>query len=625
MSTVWISSRDQQVAKAPQDGAHADADIWLSTACSTNNWTTVSRLLANNANPDERRTVSLWRPLHSAAVCGGVECANLLISYRADVNLVNDEGETPLMIAAAAGKVAIVQSLLRAGGVDLKLISNRGKTAINIARAEGHNTIVLLICAAYREKADEEDAIALKKQTKRQKQKERKLQQKDLKLALLTAEGNATALEVPVVPEHSVQVQMASSSREVINRPPDSQERLDTLDEEHFRKERARTEPNASDALSVACWKGDVTTISMLLAQGADINKANSRGEMALHVAARSGRDDIVSVLLHFNADGSTVARDGGQTALEIAKSMGHKLIVKVLAFYTDGVIEEEASGARSATEELLQAREEIGFWKREVVYRVNVLQATQQLEKATSETQLAEEQEASLGFKSTLTRERREAAEAATSANQQMEELLEEKQQLQHRCVKEKRQMQDEVNNMKREAKDKENKRLQMQMQTDKDKQETLKRAEDEQLRLTVLLMQAEKELVCAKEQIVVGQQARRRLEEELKLAAAVSAAALVPGLSEGELKELEDMVRGENTRRHVKRAQETAQREARHQLDREREAMRESRLCEICIDSLKDTALNCGHQACSVCAKELESCHLCRETITIRLKLYV
>jgi hypothetical protein len=139
------------------------------------------------------------------------------------------------------------------------------------------------------------------------------------------------------------------------------------------------------------------------------------------------------------------------------------------------------------------------------------------------------------------------------------------------------------------------------------------------------VLLKQPEKELVCAKEHVAVGQQARRRLEEELKLAAEVSAATLVPGLSDAELKELENVVRGEDTQRYVKRAQETAQREARHQVDREREAMRESRLCEICLDSPKDTGSNCRHQACSFCAKELESCHLCRETISIRLKLHV
>jgi hypothetical protein len=165
------------------------------------------------------------------------------------------------------------------------------------------------------------------------------------------------------------------------------------------------------------------------------------------------------------------VTKDGGQTALEIAKSLGHKLIVQVLAFYTHGEIEEEALGAgAAATGDLVQAREETEFWKREMVYRVRALQETQQQEKATAETQLARLQEVGWALEWTLSRERREAAEATNCAYQDIEEVLEEKQLLQDGCGKEKRKMEEQVNNIKREAKDKENKKLQMQKQTDED-----------------------------------------------------------------------------------------------------------------------------------------------------------
>jgi hypothetical protein len=266
----WLARRDQQMVDAPQAGTHAETDIWLTTACTTNNWTTVTQLLTYDADPNERRTISFWRPRHSAAFHGAAECADLLIMYGADVNLVNDEGETPLMIAAATGDLAIVQSLLRAVGVDLELISDEGKTALNIAHAEGHDTIVQIIEAAATEKVAKKSAIASKKQAKKQKKKkkERKLQQKELTLASLTAEGNATGMHDPVVTEHPVQVQMASSSREVMNLPPASQELLDKLDEMHLRAIRAGREPNTSDALSIACWQGDAHIISLLLGRG---------------------------------------------------------------------------------------------------------------------------------------------------------------------------------------------------------------------------------------------------------------------------------------------------------------------------------------------------------------------
>jgi hypothetical protein len=57
---------------------------------------------------------------------------------------------------------------------------------------------------------------------------------------------------------------------------------------------------------------------------------------------------------------------------------------------------------------------------------------------------------------------------------------------------------------------------------------------------------------------------------------------------------------------------------------IEREREAMRDAVLCVVCLDGLKDTALSCGHQACARCAKALELCHICRQKITVRTRLY-
>jgi hypothetical protein len=56
----------------------------------------------------------------------------------------------------------------------------------------------------------------------------------------------------------------------------------------------------------------------------------------------------------------------------------------------------------------------------------------------------------------------------------------------------------------------------------------------------------------------------------------------------------------------------------------EHEREAMRDEVLCSVCLDGLKDTALSCGHQACGRCAKPLEICHICRQKITVRTRLY-
>jgi hypothetical protein len=213
-----------------------------------------------------------------------------------------------------------------------------------------------------------------------------------------------------------------------------------------------------------------------------------------------------------------------------------------------------------------------------------------------------------------TLTNERRESSEAKTAAAQShknfeellIEEAAKDKQQLQASLSKEKRQMQ--------------------------------ARAEVEQKRWQGLLVQAKKEtaqveLEAAEERSVrqrIEQEAtqtrseRARIEQELEGArdfAAVSVLERVLSLPDVELRALEEAARGESMRRQLQRGLE---REVQRALERERESVREARLCEICLDNPKDVALSCGHQACADCAEGLVNCHICRQIITARTRLY-
>ncbi|KAK2656305.1 hypothetical protein Ddye_009357 [Dipteronia dyeriana] len=45
---------------------------------------------------------------------------------------------------------------------------------------------------------------------------------------------------------------------------------------------------------------------------------------------------------------------------------------------------------------------------------------------------------------------------------------------------------------------------------------------------------------------------------------------------------------------------------------------------VCPICLTNLKDMAFGCGHTTCKDCGSAIESCPMCREPITIRLRLY-
>jgi E3 ubiquitin-protein ligase mind-bomb len=52
--------------------------------------------------------------------------------------------------------------------------------------------------------------------------------------------------------------------------------------------------------------------------------------------------------------------------------------------------------------------------------------------------------------------------------------------------------------------------------------------------------------------------------------------------------------------------------------------QALEEAQQCSICMERKKDTAFQCGHIACGICALPLKACHICREKVVKRFKIY-
>nr|AFK36428.1 unknown [Lotus japonicus] len=44
----------------------------------------------------------------------------------------------------------------------------------------------------------------------------------------------------------------------------------------------------------------------------------------------------------------------------------------------------------------------------------------------------------------------------------------------------------------------------------------------------------------------------------------------------------------------------------------------------CAICLTNGKDLAFGCGHMSCRDCGSRLSNCHICRERITSRLRVF-
>lgn len=137
----------------------------------------VSTLLRAGAHVNDRDAVVGSAPLLEAAAYGNLDCVEVLLRSKARLDIVNNRGEgaayhavlgkelrileklvnagarvdspnddgvTPLMVAAAMGDKEIVRLLLKKN-VDVCATDTRGRSAAALAVEEGHDDIVLLL------------------------------------------------------------------------------------------------------------------------------------------------------------------------------------------------------------------------------------------------------------------------------------------------------------------------------------------------------------------------------------------------------------------------------------------------------------------------------------------------
>ena len=87
-------------------------------------------------------------PLHVAIANRDLSTVELLLEAGADATLVDQAGETPLMLAARAGGAAIAARLLAAGAPVDAREADYDQTALMIAAREGHADVVRLLLGA---------------------------------------------------------------------------------------------------------------------------------------------------------------------------------------------------------------------------------------------------------------------------------------------------------------------------------------------------------------------------------------------------------------------------------------------------------------------------------------------
>jgi len=217
--------------------------------------------------------------LHAASHHGHLGVVRVLLGASAVVDLPNNPGATPLIVAAAKGHLGVVRELLGASAV-VDQPTNQGTTALNIAAQNGHLEVVreLLGASAVVDQPNNDGNTAL------------------------IAAAQQGKLEV-------VRALLGASA--VVDRPSIV----------------------GNTALLKAAYEGHLEVVQVLLGASAVVDQPDIAGGTALFKAAYEGHLEVVRALLDAGADRSYCIALGGHqlTALKLAETAGHTAVAELL------------------------------------------------------------------------------------------------------------------------------------------------------------------------------------------------------------------------------------------------------------------------------------------------------
>ena len=116
----------------------------LLAAASKGSITMCRLLLAAGGDVEERDPITLFTPLHKAAINGHERIVKLLLSHKADVNSRSKTEATPLHLASQEGHLASVVALLQAGAVPL-LPARNGVLPIHKAAQQNRTEVMRIL------------------------------------------------------------------------------------------------------------------------------------------------------------------------------------------------------------------------------------------------------------------------------------------------------------------------------------------------------------------------------------------------------------------------------------------------------------------------------------------------
>ena len=268
----------------------------LVDAAKAQDWALVRTLLEKGEDVSATATDGATA-LHWASYWDEVETVRLLIRAGADVNAVNDLGATALWIASLNGSGAMVNSLLDAGA-DPNAALPSGETPVMTAARTGNPGVMERLLQA----GGDVDARGTRGQT-----------------PLMWAVSQKHSEVAQVLLEHGADVHARSDSwGQMMAVPPYSD------------PANQKIVPHGGNTpLLFASRVGDLASVSLLVAAGANVDDTDAWGVSATALAVHSGFSDIAVYLLERGADPNL--SEPGFSALHLAIMRRDQALVRVL------------------------------------------------------------------------------------------------------------------------------------------------------------------------------------------------------------------------------------------------------------------------------------------------------
>ena len=365
-----------------------DINMLLHEAARGNHIETVRTLVELGASCDIQ-DANGRRALHVAAEMGSLEVTKLLVerqevSYSDTeleyvvaldraitklkrLNVHDKDGNTPLHLAAAAGKTNIL-SYLSSAGCDLRSCNTHGEYPLTLAARYGRNdTVKLLLQSCPAVKCDEMMTSALTaavvagqvettevllssgapvdgEENEKPIHIALRMGHKEIVILLLQYGANLTfRTDRGNTPLHlASEAGYLSLVKYIIGKQTDGMCSLNDENETplHLAARNGKdcvvnyfvengcninaTSANDATCLHLACENGHYTTVECLLKHGAKLNAMNSAHQTPLHIAASRGQKEIVELLILDKANFTLRDKDG-ITALLAASINGHQ------------------------------------------------------------------------------------------------------------------------------------------------------------------------------------------------------------------------------------------------------------------------------------------------------------